>query len=66
MIKKIVVVAVLLAVGVAIAFQLQGRRTAGPVEAFQPQTGASPEIRIADLEQALAHAADRHAGRALA
>ena len=59
MIKKIVVVAILLAIGVAIAFQLQGRKAADPVEAFQPQTGASPEVRIADLERALAAQIDR-------
>lgn len=60
MIKKIGLVAALLAVGVAIAFYLRGGL--GPAETadtFTPQTDASADVRIADLERALAAQIDR-------
>jgi hypothetical protein len=60
MIKKIGLVAALLAVGVAMAFYLRGGL--GPVETadtFKPQTDASDDVRIADLERALAAQIDR-------
>jgi hypothetical protein len=60
MIKKIGLVAALLAVGVAIAFYMRGGL--GPAETadtFTPQTDASADVRIADLERALAGQIDR-------
>lgn len=59
MIRKLVVVAVLLAVGVVIALQLQGGKQQADTQPFEPQTGASAEVRIADLERALAAQIDR-------
>lgn len=59
MLKKIVVVAVLLTVGVVIALQMQARRATDSAAAFKPQAGASAEVRIADLERALAAQIDR-------
>jgi hypothetical protein len=60
MIKKIGLVVALVAVGVAIAFYLRGGL--GPVQTadtFTPQTDASADVRIADLERALAGQIDR-------
>jgi membrane-associated protease RseP (regulator of RpoE activity) len=60
MIKKIGLVAVLLAVGVAIALYLRGGSAPSePEQAFTPRTGASEMDRIADLERALAAQVDR-------
>jgi len=62
MIKKIGLVAALLAVGIAIAFYLRGGSTpeaAVPEQAFTPRSGASETDRIADLERALAGQVDR-------
>lgn len=61
MVKKIVLVAVLLGAGVAIALYLRNDTapTAEPLPAFKPQSGASPEVRIADLERALAAQIER-------
>lgn len=61
MIKKIGLVVVLLALGVAIAWYLRGGSAAPsePEVAFTPRTGASETDRIADLERALAAQVDR-------
>lgn len=60
MIKKIGLVALLVASGVAIAFYLRGGFSAGDsAETFTPRTDASAEERIAHLEQALAAQVDR-------
>jgi len=61
MLKKVGMVVVLLAAGVALAMYLRGWPGSAAPEApvFQPQTGASAEVRIADLERALASQADR-------
>jgi membrane-associated protease RseP (regulator of RpoE activity) len=60
MLKQIGVVIVLLAAGVGLAMYLRGDDPA-PVEVvrFEPQTNASAEVRIADLERALAAQIDR-------
>lgn len=58
--KKAGLVVVLLAAGVVLALLLRGWPASSPAEpGFQPQTGASAEVRIADLEQALAAQIDR-------
>jgi len=61
MVKKIVLVVALLAVGVAIAMYLRGGGTsARPVQqTFTPRTGASDAERIADLEKTVAAQVDR-------
>jgi hypothetical protein len=60
MLKKIVMVAVLLAAGVGIAMYLRsGSTPETPEQAFSPRTGASETERIADLEKALAAQVDR-------
>lgn len=61
MLKKVGLVVVLLAAGVALAMYLRGWPGSAAPEApvFQPQTGASAEVRIADLERALAAQVDR-------
>jgi hypothetical protein len=59
MVKKIVMVAALLAVGVAIALYLRRPATDTPAAAFTPRTDASEGERIADLEKALAAQVDR-------
>jgi hypothetical protein len=64
MLKKVAMVAVLLAAGVAIALYLRDGRSAGEPEVeFTPDTGASAEARIGELERALAAQIER--GRAL-
>lgn len=59
MLKKVVLVVVLLAAGVAIAMYMRRPAEVAPAVAFQPQAGASAEVRIADLERALAAQIDR-------
>src|SRR5690606_1863495 len=60
MLKKVALVVILLAAGVAIAMYMRIRPTgAAPAVAFQPQTDASAEVRITDLERALAAQIDR-------
>jgi hypothetical protein len=64
MLKKVALVAVLLAAGAALAFYLHGNRSSGRDEVqFQPDAGASAEARIGELERALAAQIER--GRAL-
>lgn len=53
-------VVVLLAAGVGIALYMRARPAdIAPAVTFQPQSGASAEVRIADLERALAAQIDR-------
>jgi hypothetical protein len=60
MVKKIGLVAALLAIGVAIAMYLRGGSAPDvPEQAFTPRTSASETDRIADLERALAAQVDR-------
>ncbi len=60
MLKKAGVVVLLLAAGAALALYLRGGPASAPeIPDFQPQAGASAEVRIADLEQALAAQIDR-------
>lgn len=61
MLKKVGLVVVLLAAGVVLAMYLRGWPGSAAPEApvFQPQTGASAEVRIADIERALAAQLDR-------
>lgn len=60
MVKKIVLVALLLAAGVGIALYLRGGSESGkPTQVFTPRTDASESERIADLEKALAAQVDR-------
>jgi hypothetical protein len=60
MIKQIGLVAVLLATGVAIAFFMRGGLGPAPTaDTFTPQTNATADVRIADLERALAAQIDR-------
>jgi hypothetical protein len=60
MFRKVAFVAVLLVAGVAFAMYLRGGFGSGTEEvAFTPQTGASADVRIADLERALAAQIDR-------
>ena len=60
MVKKIGLVVVLLAAGVAIALYMRGGFSPDdPVDAFVPQVGAGADVRIADLERALAAQIER-------
>jgi len=60
MVKKIVLVAALLGVGIAIAMYLHGGAASGkPDQTFTPRTDASEAERIADLEKTLAAQVDR-------
>jgi membrane-associated protease RseP (regulator of RpoE activity) len=60
MVKKIALVVVLLAAGVAIAMYMRGGFSPDdPVETFKPQVGAAADVRIADLERALAAQIER-------
>jgi hypothetical protein len=61
MVRKIGIVAVLLACGVGIAMYLRGKpaEPEQPNVVFTPRTGASDTDRIADLEKALAAQVDR-------
>ncbi len=60
MVRKIIIVVLLLAAGVAIAMYIHGGSApARPVEAFKPRTDASDADRIADLERALAAEVER-------
>lgn len=59
MLKKLGLVLVVLAAGIAVALYMRDRPPADPQVAFEPQTGASAEVRIADLERALAAQVDR-------
>ncbi|HTQ36779.1 MAG TPA: PDZ domain-containing protein, partial [Steroidobacteraceae bacterium] len=60
MVKKIVLVVALLAVGVAIAMYMRSGGSSGkPVQAFTPRTDASETERIADLEKTVATLVDR-------
>lgn len=60
MLKKVALVVVLLAAGVGIAMYMRVHPAdTAPAIAFQPQTGATAEVRIADLERALAAQIDR-------
>ncbi|HWL61985.1 MAG TPA: PDZ domain-containing protein [Steroidobacteraceae bacterium] len=61
MIRKIALVAVLLVAGVGIAWYIRGGSGGTTIEpvAFEPNTGASADVRIADLERALAAQIDR-------
>jgi uncharacterized membrane protein YgcG len=60
MLKKIALVAVAVAAGVAIAMYPRGGSAPGkPEQAFTPRAGASESERIADLERTLAAQVDR-------
>ncbi len=60
MLKKIALVAVLVAAGVGIAMYLHsGATPARPEQVFTPRAGASDAERIADLERTLAAQVDR-------
>jgi hypothetical protein len=63
MIRKVSLVVLLLVAGVAIAFYLRDGHAPEDGPAFAPRAGASAEVRIADLERALAAQIDR--GRTL-
>lgn len=56
MVRKIALVAVLLAAGIGIAWYIRGGFGEAPIEAvaFAPRTDATADVRIADLERALA------------
>ena len=52
MIRKVALVVVLLAAGVAIALYVRrGSGTGEEAVAFTPQTGATADVRIADLDR---------------
>ncbi|MDQ2640142.1 MAG: PDZ domain-containing protein [Pseudomonadota bacterium] len=61
MIRKIALVAVLLVAGIGIAWYIRGGfgEAAQEPVAFEPNTGATADVRIADLERALAAQIDR-------
>lgn len=59
MVRKIILVAALLAVGVAIALYVRRPGAEVPSQAFTPRIDASEGERIADLEKALAAQVDR-------
>jgi hypothetical protein len=60
MVRKIALVVALLITGVAIAVYVRGGFGSAAVDdSFEPQTNASADVRIADLEKALAAQIDR-------
>lgn len=61
MLRKVILVAVLLVAGVGMAWYIRGGSVSKAMEpvVFEPNTGASADVRIADLERALAAQIDR-------
>ncbi len=61
MIRKVILVSVLLVAGVGMAWYIRGGFRSPAIEpvVFEPRTGASADVRIADLERALAAQIDR-------